>query len=153
MTPTANDGKAIRNDDYKLIKFTNGTEKLFNLTLNPTETNNLLTGTMTAIDTTNYNYLCSQMATLVGSGISCPALATDSFFNNSNEIYVIENPFQSKISLNKVSNDDEFVLYSINGKKIFEGKNIDSKDFSFLSNGIYFVKISNQNKIFKVIKE
>lgn len=152
-TPLPTDGKAIRNLDYKLIKFTNGSEKLFNLLLNPTETTNLLTGTMSTTDNSNYNYLCSEMAALVGTGITCTTLGTDSFFNNFDEIYVVENPFKSKISLNKITSDDEFELYSINGIKIFEGKNIDSKDFSYLSKGIYFVKIINQNKVFKVIKE
>ena len=32
LTPTSGDGKAIRNTDYKLMKFDNGTEKFFNLT-------------------------------------------------------------------------------------------------------------------------
>jgi arylsulfatase B len=153
VTPSANDGKAIRNDNYKLIKFANGTERFFNLILNPAETTNLLTGTMSATDTTNYNYLCSELTTLVGTGISCSTLSTDSFLNNSNEIYVVENPFQSKIQLNNISNDDGFELYSISGEKIFEGKNISDNDFSYLSNGIYYVKISKKNKVFKIIKK
>ncbi len=153
------DGKAIRNQDYKLIKFDNGTEKLFNLTLNPTETTNLLTGIMSATDISNYNYLCSEITTLVGNAtvsgtaISCSTLATDSFSISNNEIYVIENPFSSKINLNRTPNDDDFELYSIKGEKIFEGKNITEKDFSYLSNGIYFVKVVNQNKVFKIIKK
>ena len=153
VTPLASDGKTIRNTDYKLLKFANGTEKFFNLTLNPTETTDLLTGTLTATDVTNYNYLCSQMATLVGTGITCTALSTDSFLNSINELYVIENPFKTIIKLNDVSNDDNFELYSVNGNKIFEGKDIGSHDFSYLSNGIYFLKVVNQKRVFKIIKE
>ena len=67
-TPLPTDGKTIRNVDYKLMKFSNGTEKLFNLTVNPTETNNLLTTTMSATDVTNYNYLCSEMTNLIEIG-------------------------------------------------------------------------------------
>ena len=151
-TPLPTDGKAIRNQDYKLMKFSNGTQKLINLTLNPTETNNLLTGTMSANDVSNYNYLCSEMASLVGTGISCTTLTTDSFLNNYNEIYVIENPFRCKIILKNTSNDDDFELYAVNGEKIFAGKNISDKDFSYLSNGMYFIKIINQNKVYKIIK-
>jgi arylsulfatase A-like enzyme len=152
-TPLPTDGKAIRNQDYKLMKFSNGTEKLINLTLNPTETNNLLTGSMTATDVSNYNYLCSEMATLVGAGITCTTLYNNSFLNNSNEIYVIENPFKNKININTVSEEDFFEIYTLNGEKIFDGKNISDKDFSYLSNGIYFVKIINKNKVFKIIKK
>ena len=152
-TPLPSDGKTIRNTDYKLLKFANGTEKFFNLTLNPTETINLLTGTMSATDISNYNYLCSEMATLVGSGITCTALSTDSFLNTINELYVIENPFKTTIKLNDISNDDHFELYSVNGAKIFEGENITSHDFSYLSSGIYFLKVVNQKTVFKIIKE
>ena len=151
-TPLPTDGKAIRNQDYKLMKFSNGTQKLINLTLNPTETNNLLTGTMSASDVSKYNYLCSEMASLVGTGITCTTLTTDSFLNNYNEIYVIENPFHSKIDLKNTSNEDDFELYDVNGEKLFEGKNISDKDFSYLSNGMYFIKIVTQNKVFKIIK-
>ncbi len=152
-TPSANDGKAIRNDNYKLMKFANGNERFFNLITNPSETTNLLTSIMTEIDRSNYNYLCSQMANLVGTAISCSALATDSFLKNSEEIYVVKNPFQSNIVLSTTANEDSFELYSISGNKIFEGKNISNYDFSYLSNGIYFVKIATQNKVFKVLKE
>ena len=152
-TPLPTDGKAIRNTDYKLLKLTNGTEKLFNLTLNPNESNNLLTTAMSANDIANYNYLCSQISMLVGSGIACSTLVTNNFLTNVNEIYVIENPFQTKINLKPVLDNDYFELYSYSGQKIFEGKNISENDFSYLSNGIYFVKIASQNKVFKIVKE
>lgn len=151
-TPLASDGKTIRNQDYKLLKFANGTQKFYNLTLNPTETNDLLLTSMSVTDSTNYNYLCSQMTTLVGSG-TCSNLNVDSFMNAINEIYVVENPFKSKITLNAISNDTFVELYAINGKKIYEGVNIVVKDFSFLANGIYLLKVLNQQKVFKIIKK
>ena len=153
VTPVASDGKAIRNLEYKLIKFTNGTERLFNLLLDPSESNNLLSATMTANDVSNYNYLCSEMATLVGSGITCTTLNSNSFSNTNNEIIVVSNPFQSKIDIKGITTEDEFEVYSINGESICNGKDLSTKDFSYLSNGIYFVKLMTQKKTFKVIKE
>lgn len=152
-TPLTTDGKAIRNTDYKLFKYSNGTEKLVNLTTNPTETVNLLSGTLTVNDVTNYNYLCSEMATLVGSGILCTTLENNTFFNTTNEIYVVENPFHSKINMKNITNDDFLEIYTIKGEKIFEGKNSATIDFSYLSKGIYFVKVLHNNKVFKIIKE
>ena len=152
VTPLASDGKTIRNQDYKLLKFANGTQKFYNLTLNPTENNDLLLTTMSATDITNYNYLCSQLATLVGTS-NCSTLNSDSFLSTINEIYVIENPFKSKINLSTISNDAIFELYSIKGEKIYEGKDLASKDFSYLAKGIYFLKVLNQQKAFKIIKE
>ena len=153
VTPLDSDGKAIRNLEYKLIKFANGTEKLFNLLLDPTEATNLLIGSMTATDVSNYNYLCSEMATLVGSGITCTTLQYNSFNANTDDVLLVQNPFQSKININGLESKDEFELYSIKGESIYKGRNIATKDFSYLSNGIYFVKLSAQNKIFKVIKD
>jgi arylsulfatase A-like enzyme len=153
VTPLASDGKAIRNLEYKLIKFANGTERLFNLLLDPSESNNLLTATMTANDVSNYNYLCSEMATLVGTGITCTTLNSNSFNNTNNEISVIGNPFQSKINIKGITEEDEFEVYSIIGESIYKGKDLDTKDFSYLSNGIYFVKLITQKITFKVIKE
>lgn len=150
-TPLASDGKTIRNANYKLVKFTNGTEKFFNLTVSSGEATNLLTTNMTATDITNYNYLCSEMAILVGSGITCTALNTDTFLN-TNEIFVIENPFNTNIIINAVSNEDTYVLYNIKGEKIKEGKDISNQDFSYLASGMYLVKLVTKNKVFKIIK-
>lgn len=152
-TPLASDGKTIRNQDYKLIKFDNGTEKLYNITLNPAETINILSGTMSASDSTNYSYLCSQMALLVGTGISCTTLNNLDFLNKAKDIYVLENPFYSTIKLNEVDDAALFELYSVQGEKVSIGKNLSSKDFSFLLNGIYFLKIENSGRIFKIIKK
>ena len=131
--------------DYKLLKFDNGTQKFYNLSNNPSETADLLLTNMSATDITNYNYLCSQLATLVGTSY-CATLTSDSFLNSVNDLYIVENPFFSKILVNGVSDDSLFVLYSINGEKLFEGKNIASKDFSYLTVGTYFLKVENQQR-------
>ncbi len=149
----SSDGKTIRNANYKLLKFTNGTEKLYNLTVNPAETNNLLATTMSTTDSVNYNYLCSEMATLVGSGISCTTLNTESFFNSNSEIILKENPFSNFILLDNVNDTDFFELYAMDGNKIYSGTNCASVDFSYLQDGVYVLKIASQNKIFKIVKQ
>lgn len=151
-SPLASDGKAIRNTNYKLIKFTNGTEKLFNLTSDPNETSNLLTVNLSATDISNYNYLCTEMSTLVGSGISCTALDTATFIG-ANEIYILENPFTAKIVIHNSTPEDYYELYTLKGEKIAEGKDMSSHDFSTLAKGTYLIKLVNQNKVFKIIKE
>lgn len=151
-TPLASDGKTIRNTDYKLLKFTNGTEKLFNLTIDTNETNNLLLTSMTTTDISNYNYLCNEMVNLVGVGVNCSTLNTD-FFLNTTDVFVIENPFKSKILIHNNTKEDLYELYSFNGEKISEGSDISNQDFSNLAIGIYLVKLINQNIVFKIIKE
>jgi hypothetical protein len=93
------------------------------------------------------------MATLVGSGITCTPLSSHSFDANSNEITVVQNPFQSIININGIQSGDEFELYSINGVLIYAGKNLAKKDFSDLSKGIYFLRLVDQKKTLRVIKE
>ena len=151
-TPLASDGKTIRNTAYKLIRFTNGTEKLYNLTLDPSENINLLNTTLSVTDVNNYTYLCNEMFNLVGNGIACMALNTDSFLN-INEVFVIENPFKSTIVINNSTKEDLFELYTIKGEKITEGKDISSQDFSYLDSGMYLVKLVTNNKVFKIIKK
>ena len=136
-TPLPTDGKTIRNADYKLLKFNNGTEKFFNLTTNPNETNNLLTTTMSSTDITNYNHLCSEMSNLLGSGISCQTLNNELFTNSNTEIILKQNPFKSFIVLENVSDQDFFELYAIDGKQMYSGKNCNTTDFSYLPKGIY----------------
>jgi hypothetical protein len=74
-TTDSSDGKAMKNADYKLIRFDDGRERFYNLTLDSSELNNLLNVTMTATDNTNYAYLCNQMVNLVGSGNPCPVIS------------------------------------------------------------------------------
>jgi arylsulfatase B len=157
LTPTSGDGKAIRNTDYKLMKFDNGTEKFFNLTNNPAETNNqnLLLGTLTPTQSSNYSYLCGEMTNLVGGTSFCnPLLSIDTANFESNEIKVFPNPFHFKINLKSHTGNENYELYSNLGQLIFKGKSIENQDFSALANGIYFLKIIDKTTTtFKLVKD
>jgi arylsulfatase A-like enzyme len=153
LTPTSGDGKAIRNTDYKLMKFDNGTEKFFNLTNSPLETaaRDLLTGTLTTTQITNYNYLCSEMTNLVGGTSFCNALGVN---NVEQQMGVFPNPFHDFITIKSTSGNENYKLYSNLGQLIFEGTAIENQDFSSLANGIYFLKIIDKSSsTIKLIKE
>lgn len=155
-TPLTTDGKAIRNTDYKLMKFDDGTEKFFNLTTNSSETTNqnLLLGTLTTTQSTIYSYLCNQMTTLVGGPQYCNALSVNNDALEANENKVFPNPFHSKINLKSYTGNENYELYSNLGQLIYKGKLIENQDFSALSNGIYFLKISDKaTSTIKLIKE
>jgi arylsulfatase A-like enzyme len=153
LAPTSGDGKAIRNADYKLMKFDNGTEKFFNLTNSPLETaaRDLLNGTLTTTQISNYNYLCTEMTTLVGGASFCNALGVN---NVEPQMNVVTNPFHNFITLKSNSGNEYYELYSNLGQLIFEGNAIENQDFSSLANGIYFLKIIEQSiSTIKLIKE
>jgi len=70
-TPNASDGKAMRNNEYKLIDLDNGTQNFYNLVNDPDELNDLLLKTLNQNEKTNYEYLCGEMSRLVGKNSFC----------------------------------------------------------------------------------
>ncbi|MEK7253764.1 MAG: YHYH protein, partial [Bacteroidota bacterium] len=67
-TPTDDDGKAMRNQDYKLLKFDGGNREFYHLANDSLETNNLLLGNLTAEQQANYAYLNYEMVKLAAQG-------------------------------------------------------------------------------------
>ncbi|MFM9826148.1 sulfatase-like hydrolase/transferase [Flavobacterium sp.] len=154
VTPVAGDGKTMRNTDYKLLKFDNGTEKFFNLTTDPNESNNLLTRSLNTEQTANYTALCNEMTTLVGAATYCNALYlnTESFEENKNLVF--PNPFHSTIQLKSTSGNEQYELYSSFGQLIYSGSMIEKQDVSALPNGVYFLRIKDTTTVtVKLVKE
>lgn len=152
VTPA--DGKTMRNADYKLLKFDNGSEKMFHLTTDPTEKVNLLSGTLSGTEATNYSELCSQMTTLVGGTSYCSSkyLGTESFDDHKSVVF--PNPFQSTINLTSYSGNESYEFYSSSGKLIYSGLNIEKQNFSKIAKGVYFLRIKDKSTtIIKLVKE
>lgn len=72
----AEDGKAIRNMDYKLIRFDNGREEMYYLAVDRNEATNLLLQSLNAIEQSNYNELCTAMNTLLGRDVCGSTIST-----------------------------------------------------------------------------
>ncbi|MFN6037363.1 MAG: T9SS type A sorting domain-containing protein, partial [Bacteroidota bacterium] len=65
--------------------------------------------------------------------------------NESNtSISVYPNPFTTTIQLKNVSDKTECVLHNYVGQIIWSGKNIEQQNFSYLLNGIYFLRVDNR---------
>ena len=90
LTTDSADGKAIRNRNYKLIRFDYGTEEFYNISTDPEENNNLLLGNLSVTEQTNYNYLCNQLTALIGTGKVC---ATNNIDEISSAVSIFPNPF------------------------------------------------------------
>jgi arylsulfatase B len=142
------DGKTIRNQDYHLLKFDNGNEEFYNQTLDIEENSNLLLGSMSLIDIANYHFLCDSITALVGVG-TCMPLTINPIVKNEMEVY--PNPFHDFIYLKNSINEENICLYDIAGKVVYFGNKIESKDFSLLANGVYFLKVNSQ--FIKLVKE
>lgn len=153
LQPDADDGKTMRNEAYKLLRFDDGHEEFYRLADDPGESNNLLTGTLSADALSNYHYLCNEMTALV-SGISfCdPAVAVTEAEITGIGYSVFPNPFQHRIHITPEPGDDTlFELLNPLGQTVFSGKQIEKQDFSGIGRGIYFLKFRGQ--VFKMRAE
>lgn len=153
MPTVAGDGKAMRNKDYKLMLFDNGTKKFFNLSKDPTEKTDLMTN-MSTVDITNYNFLCTEMANLVGKSTFCEnilATETDKDFAVNQ---AFPNPFTTTIFMKINSQTADYTLSNALGQILFFGKNIENQNFAALPQGIYFLQVFDKTtQNFKLIKE
>lgn len=152
--PTAKDGKTIRNANYHLLKLDNGTEEFYNQTTDIEENTNLLLGTMSTTDWTNYKLLCDSIVLLTGKGTckSGPAGIGD---NLSSTIEIYPNPATNLIHIMSNEKDILSEIIDIQGKLISTSTKSDI-DVSNLSSGLYLIKISSNThypKSIRFIKE
>jgi arylsulfatase A-like enzyme len=143
-----NDGKAIRNAEYKFIRFDNGNQELYNLLTDPNEATNLLRRTLTATELTNYNYLCGEMSTLTGKA-SCNIALDVATPRTAGSPLVTPNPAGAvlRVSRNDVSSFS-YRITSIDGKIMKEGSATRDIDVANVAQGMYFLTVSKGNETF-----
>ena len=66
-------------------------------------------------------------------------------------IEVFPNPFSSHINIKGIKQSQAVTMYNSLGLIIYEGNNISENDFSKLTSGIYFIRLTN--KCVKLVKE
>lgn len=154
-TTSETNARAIRNATYKLIYFDSSKiQEFYNLTTDPNERTNLLNRTLTATELTNYQYLCSEMGTLLGKTL-CTTVATNDL-NQAAKPTISPNPARQTIAV--TYNDAlpfDYQISAINGKMMKKG--VSTKDIivSELPNGLYLLKIQKQGNVFteKIVVE
>lgn len=119
VTTDSNDAKAIKNKDYKLIKFNYGADEFYNLATDPTESTNLLLGALTPIEYTNYLYLCSEMTTLVGTSNFCRAVTVPITLVDFKGAFINQKINLQWAFVNEVSNAQFEIERSKNGRDFF----------------------------------
>ena len=153
-TPTVKDGKTMRNSDYQLIRFDNGTQEFYNLVNDPLQQTNLLSQNLNATELSNYNYLCNEMTNLVGTPF-CQAgvgiqetlkekSAVEVHYINGNLSFTSKTPF-------------EITIFDIQGKRLkmqtfTTGNHLINIDE--YAKGVYFLeaKTGNEIRIQKILK-
>ncbi|MEY4904448.1 MAG: hypothetical protein RLZZ292_2263, partial [Bacteroidota bacterium] len=101
-----NEGKAMRNFDYKLLQFDNGKQEFYCLKNDPEELTDLLKkATLTSEEKSNYQYLCSEMNTLLGKTDSCK-LNVGTQDEALDAITVYPNPFDNFIKIENAQGNE-----------------------------------------------
>jgi arylsulfatase A-like enzyme len=153
VIPDSADGKTMRNAEYKLLSFDDGHQEFYNLTNDYNENNNLLNGTLSSIESTNYNYLCNEMSTLLGNTSYCIYTGINSVSDLPSKNILYPNPFTDKIKWNLPHESENVEIVDVCGKLVYSGSNIESVDFSFLDAGVYFARVKNSTQtLVKIIK-
>jgi polyhydroxybutyrate depolymerase len=57
---------------------------------------------------------------------------------------VYPNPFTNKLNLSNMTGKEHFTLFNYFGQIMWSGKDINNKDFSELTTGLYFLKVDNR---------
>ena len=165
LTTDSSDGKAIRSKNYKLIKFDYGAEEFYNIASDPLESNNLLRGSLSQTELTNYQYLCNEMNQLLGSNKYCNnsvGLHEKNQYNSS-VFEIFPNPTHGIVSV-KFSTQrtlpTKIMVMDMSGKVFYRNEkpeirqilNIHCPDWN---SGLYFVIVVQDNLVFtkKIVLE
>ena len=144
-TSAPGDGKAMRNSEYKLLDFDNGTQKFYHISTDTTENNNLLNGTLNATEMSNYTYLCNEMSNLVGTGGFCTLTSIEETVI-SNSIDVFPNPSTGTLNIVSEKSINDLCITDLTGRIVFHSKpETKSTAVSLNVSGIYQVAVISGN--------
>ncbi len=86
---------------------------------------------------TNSNYVICVSSKMENN----TSVYNQNFDNKSIQIY--PNPFTNKINILKIKTNTEITLFNGFGQIIYEGKDLENQDLTYLSKGVYFIKIED----------
>lgn len=148
------DGKTIRNKEYKLLALDDGTQRLFHLPSDPTESVNLLTGKMTVAAQSNYNALCAEMGNLLGSARYCQlATASATLLSEDRRPVMYPNPVTDYLNILNAPDGAHARIFNSLGRLVFESAGPPPFNISALPAGFYFLDLTGRNEeVIKFVK-
>ena len=153
LTTDSSDGKAMKNKDYKLIRFDYGAEEFYHIATDSLESNNLLLGNLTTQEKDQYNILCNKMNTLVGGTNFCLSQVDVQTLLTAVPNLVYPNPFVDYIHFKNPNTQNLYKLSNCLGQTLYYGNHIENENFSLLPAGLYFLTIINDElQVVKVEK-
>jgi hypothetical protein len=86
--------------------------------------------------------------------VMCNTTSISKLQQSDDNISIYPNPFTNKIFRQNTSGNEIYILINSMGQTIWTGKNIENQDFSYLTNGLYIIKVKlkNSTQTFKLIR-
>ena len=149
----AGDGKTMRNAKYKLLDFDNGTQKFFNLAIDPMENMDLLKMPLKPEAATAYYYLCNEMNKLLSMNRFCDITATGEIPVDE-QIEVFPNPAKEELTFRNADDDTPLLLVNSLGQVVIIGKELIEQEFRHLPTSIYFLQCSGRYpQVIRLVKQ
>ena len=133
----AADGKAIRDRQYKLIRFDSGTEELYQLEVDPFETNNLLAQTLSSEAQSHYDSLTRQLDELLGTPSSSSTPTVELYPNPSGNVVTVTVDNAPSVPYSYAVKG-RFGITRLRGEA--QGEQV-AIDLSSLQSGIYYLEL------------
>lgn len=143
--PDLDDGKAIRNLDFKLLDFDDGHQEFYHLATDPLEqTDLLLLPSLDPVAGSNYQYLCEALSALVGSN-ACDIESSTRPTADAGGWALWPNPTNGLFYLETgISMPTEMTVWDLLGRQVAQSRSESSRlqlDISGLPAGRYLVRM------------
>lgn len=140
------DGKAIADLDYKLLRFDDGHEEFYKTSADRFEQNNLLTALPLAAEAlAHYQFLCNELSQLLGSNACTPTVGTKPIFSEKTVILLSPNPAEDFLKIELSENKQPFFgeIFDAAGRRMLNFQILENErlDISALPRGIFLMKI------------
>ncbi|MFO0322098.1 MAG: T9SS type A sorting domain-containing protein [Bacteroidota bacterium] len=83
--------------------------------------------------------------------LGCLKTGIENTNQKKTNIAVSPNPFSNTINITNTTGKEEYTLLNYFGQVIWAGNNIEQQNFSYLSNGLYFLRVDNRT--IKLVKQ
>lgn len=134
-----------RNQNYKLIKWADGTEAFFDLSTDPYEDNDLLPIGLSPTAQISYN----QLSDYFNSSCATPIISSvQSLTPTIKALSVFPNPAYDQVTLQReIEEPTPFIIYDLLGNVVHSGSFIGRQqlvDIKHFANGVYVIKVADE---------
>ncbi|MBU6324957.1 MAG: sulfatase-like hydrolase/transferase, partial [Bacteroidetes bacterium] len=137
------DGKCIKTRNYKLMRFDDGHEEFYLLSKDPNERDNLLSKTLDATASQQYQYLCRELETLTGGATKCQSTGLQDA-SVPGSLLVYPNPAGRQLFVSGLAPGTLLRISDLNGRELLRGSADGPLLLQGLAPGIYLLQAGDK---------